>query len=352
MSWFEKNYEKAALGAAAAAALGLCYLGWSKSDGAKNDFGVEFKGIGNNNAAVQNSELIPKSMTSLKLDRSSSQALAGERAVDLFTGIPLFVPAADPTAALDLVTGKMVHEPIDNKWWIHNKLDPGFADSPTRDPDQDGFNNLEEFKAKSDPNDANSIPSLIAKLMYVKDDSVEWTLRPSYGTGQDLPFIYLQTASKAKNKTDPGPQIAPGGTFFEKGLMAGRFKYVKSELRKEFNKRVNTDQEITYAIIEDQKANKKGKLYELPAPLSDVMAMEYKQYDRSAVFTLEAQGNSGKEFKVEENTTFSLPNKKDGKQEYLVKEVTPNAVTVEYTNATGVKQTYEIRKGSFPQMDK
>jgi hypothetical protein len=61
MSWFEKNYEKAALGGAVAAALGLCYLGWSKSDGAKNDFGVEFKGIGNNNAAVQNSELIPKS---------------------------------------------------------------------------------------------------------------------------------------------------------------------------------------------------------------------------------------------------------------------------------------------------
>jgi hypothetical protein len=288
----------------------------------------------------------------LKLDRSGAQALAGERAVDLFTGIPLFVSVTAQTEALDLVTGKTVHEPIDNTWWIQNKLDPGFADSPARDPDQDGFSNLEEFKAKSDPNDATSIPSLIAKLMYVKDDSVEWTLRPSYGTGQDLPFIYLEAKSKNKNKTDPGPQIAPGGMFFEKGLMVGRFKYVKSEEREEFNKRTNSPNRIVYATIEDQKPNKKGKVYELPAPLSEVMAQDYKQFDRSAVFTLEAQGNNGKEFKVEENTTFSLPNKKDGKQEYLVKEVTPNAVTVEYTNATGAKQTYEIRKGSFPQTDK
>ena len=49
MSWLSTNYEKAALGAAAAAALGLAYFGWAKYNSVEENFSEELKGKGNNN---------------------------------------------------------------------------------------------------------------------------------------------------------------------------------------------------------------------------------------------------------------------------------------------------------------
>ena len=56
MSWFSKNYEKAALGGAAVVALGLAYMGWSTFGSFEQDFGAGLKGQGNNNAAVRDAD--------------------------------------------------------------------------------------------------------------------------------------------------------------------------------------------------------------------------------------------------------------------------------------------------------
>ena len=164
-------------------------------------------------------------------------------------------------------------------------------------------------------------------------------------------FLLFMVNKGGKNKTDPAVMVVPGGIFFDKAPLMARFKYLSSEVRKEFNKRINLEQEQTFVKVEDQRPNKKGVVYEFPAPLTEELARDYQNYDRTAVFTLEAQGNGGKEFKVEENTAFSLPPGKD-KKEYFIKVITPNSVTVEYTNAAGEKKPYEIRKGNMPQMDK
>ena len=345
MSWFAKNYEKAALGGSVAAALGLAFLGYSKLSGVEQDFGAGLKGQGNNNAAVRDADLIPKTLVSLKLDRTWNQALDGDRPVDLFTGIPLFVSSLAPEKPIDLLKDAPVHPPIPNTWWIENRLDPGFADSPNRDPDQDGFSNLEEFNAKTDPNSAKSIPSLIAKLMYVKDESLGWVLRPGYGSDGSFPFNYQDTKG-AVNKTGAADMIAPGGLFFAKGPMMNRFKLLGSEVRKEVNTKVNIEMEVTIVRIEDQRSNKKGVIYEIPAPLSEDRRNDYLKYDRTAIFSLEALGLNGKEFKVEENTKFALP-PDSPKKDYLAKIVTPESVTVEYTNPAGETKTFRIGKGGL-----
>ena len=345
MSWFAKNYEKAALGGSVAAALGLAFLGYSKLSGVEQDFGAGLKGQGNNNAAVRDADLIPKTLASLKLDRTWNQALDGDRPVDLFTGIPLFISSLAPEKAIDLLKDAPLHPPIPNTWWIENRLDPGFADSPNRDPDQDGFSNLEEFNAKTDPNSAKSIPSLIAKLMYVKDESLGWVLRPGYGSDGSFPFNYQDTKG-AVNKTGAADMIAPGGLFFAKGPMMNRFKLLGSEVRKELNKKINIEMDVTIVRIEDQRPNKKGVTYEIPAPLSEERKNEHLKYDRTAIFSLEALGLNGKEFKVEENTKFALP-PDSPKKDYLAKIVTPESVTVEYTNPAGETKTFRIGKGGL-----
>ncbi len=351
MSWFSKNYEKAALGGAVAVTLGFAYMGWSKLGSVEVDFGTGLKGHGNNNAAVRDADLIPKTLASLKLDRAWVQALDGERAVDLFTGIPLFVSSAAPATPIDLLEkgGQAVHPPILNTWWIENRLDPGFGDSPSRDPDGDGFSNLEEFLSKTNPNNAKSVPSLIAKLMYVKDESLTWVLRPTYGDGNgNFPFKY-QDNNKGINQTGSADMIAPNGLFFAKGVMANRFKLMGSEVRKELNPKIKIEMDTTYVRIEDQRPNKKGTVYEFPAPLSEERMNEHAKYDRTAIFSLEALGLNGKEFKVEENTAFALP-PDSPKMAYLAKKVSPESVTIEYTNPAGEKKTIEINKGSLPRM--
>lgn len=346
MSWFAKNYEKAALGGTVAVALGLAFMGYSKFSSVEQDFGAGLKGQGSNNAAVRDADLIPKTLSSLKLDRAWTQALDGDRPVDLFTGIPLFVSSLAPEKPIDLLKDAPVHPPIPNIWWIENRLDPGFADSPSRDPDQDGFSNLEEFNGKTDPNNAKSVPSLIAKLMYVKDESLAWVLRPGYGSEGKFPFKYQDTKG-GSNQTGAADMIAPDGLFFAKPPMKGRFKLLGSEVRKELSKKINIEMEVTIVRIEDQRPNKKGVIYEFPAPLSEERKGEHLKYDRTAVFSLEALGLNGKEFQVEENTQFALP-PDSPKKDYLAKIVTPESVTVEYTNPAGETKTFQIGKGGLP----
>jgi hypothetical protein len=347
MSWFSKNYEKAALGGAIVLAVGLVYAGWSKYGSVAQDFGDSLKGNGPSNTAVTGADLIPKAVQSMKLDRSWTQASDSERPVDLFVGIPLFVASSSPDKSVDLLKDAPIHPPIPNIWWLENHLDPGFADSPSRDPDQDGFTNLEEYLAKTDPNDSKSIPQLISKLMYVNDDSMAWVLRPGYGDGDKFPFIYEDSKNR-KNKIPAGGMVAPNEIFFEKEPMAQRFKLIGHEIRKEVSKSTKVEMEVTIVRVEDQRSNKKGKIYEIPSPLSEERKNEHRQYDRAAVLSLQAIGLSGTEFKVEENTTFALPPTASQK-DYLLKKVTPNAVTIEYTDAQGKLKTVEISKGGMPQ---
>lgn len=350
MSWFAKNFEKAALGGAVVVALGLGYLGWSRFGAVEEDFGSGLGGPGNNNdTAVKGAEFIPMAIQSMGLNRTWEQARDGDRPVDLFTGISLFVASSDPERPVDLLTDEPVHQPIPNTWWLENRLDPGFADSPARDPDGDGFSNLEEFKAGTDPNSARSFPPPIAKLTFVKDESLIWVLRPGYEDGGKFPFTY-ENNKRQTNRITSANAVSPEQIFFDKEPAKGRFKLIGSEVRQELNPRTQVEMDVTIVTIEDQRPNKKGVKYEFPSPLpDDERKNAHLKYDRTAVLSLEALGLNGKEFKVEENTRFALPPDARNK-DYLLQSVTPEMITVEFKDADGKTRTVEIGKGGFPNL--
>ncbi|MEI7910821.1 MAG: Amuc_1099 family pilus-like system protein [Verrucomicrobiota bacterium] len=347
MSWFSQNYEKAAVGGAAVAALAFVLLGWSKVGSVTEDFNVSTAGTGNNNPAVPSADLVPKAVASLGLSRSLAQAKVEDRPVDLFTGIALFIARSEPAKAVDLWRGAPIHPPIPNIWWIQNGLDPGFADSPSRDADDDGYTNLEEFLGKTDPKDPKSHPPLINKLKYEKDDSLNWFVRPVFPDGDNFTFQYGDNQG-GKNRSKTGLTVKPGELFFTDGVMKNRFKYLGLEKRMEMNAATHTNTEVIYAKIEDQIDNKKGTVYEIPQ-FVEGNAQKFSKYDRSAELTLEAIGYEGKSETIKENTSFGLPFD-SAKKNYLLKKVTPDDAEVEYTDAaTGAKKTVTIHKGSFPE---
>jgi hypothetical protein len=349
MSWISKNYEKAALGGTVLVALGLAYLGWAKLGGVDGNFGGGLPEGGGTKTAVDGAELIPKTLQSLKLERTWNPATVGDRMVDLFTGTALFIKNDEPEKTIDLDMDAPVHDPIPNTWWLENRLDPGFADSPSRDPDSDGFSNMEEYLAKTDPNNGKAYPALIAKLMYLRDETITWYIRPGYDDGKgNFSFSYVD--SKNNNlKTPIEAPIKPEDLFFDKAPVKNRFKLLGSEVVTELNERTNFESEVTIVRIEDLRPNKKGTIYKIPAPLTEARRNEHLKYDRSAVFSLEALGLNGTEFTVEENTPFALPPGAPTK-DYLLKEVTPNSVVVEYPDADGSRKTVDIGKGSLPRL--
>ncbi len=345
--WLSKNYEKASIGGAIVAALGLAFFGWSKVSSVQEEFNTPTKGDGKNDPAVAGAPLVAKAVSSLARKLSWPQGETEGRPVDLFTGIPLFIHRDAPETAIDLLKGAMIHPPIPNTWWIKYRLDPGLGDSPALDPDGDGFNNLEEFNGSTDPTDEKSHPALIDKLKYETDESIQWALRPGYPEAGNCPFTYRDTKG-GKNKTVAGQTVKPGETFFTTGEFAkNRFKFIELETRKEMNKAINLEQEITFAKVEDLKPNKIGTKYEIKVAYPDGDVDKWAKFDRSAVLSLEAAGNEGKRATIEENTKFGLP-LDSAKKDYLLKKVTPDNIEVEYTDPKGEKTTVNIKKGAFP----
>ena len=348
MSWLSKNYEKAALGGAVVVALGLAYLGWAKLSGVETDFPANTAEPGAGNTAVLGADAIPKAMQSLKQDRIWTQSMDGEWPVDLFTGIPLFIKSSDPEKTIDLRKDDAVHPPIPNIWWLENNIDPGFADSPNRDPDSDGFTNSEEFTAKTDPNNGKSIPAIINKLKYIRQEALTWAVSPGFGDQGKFGFSYAEVQGRVwvdKNKLKAGIMAGPGEMLFADGTAKDRFKVLGSEVRQMENPRTKSMTEVTIVRIEDQRPNKKGDIYEIPAPLNDQRRNEFAQSDRTAFFSLEALGQEGKEFKIEERTAFALPQDAD-KKDYFLKKVTETTVTVEGPGPDGQRVTVEIPKGN------
>lgn len=347
MSWFSENYEKAALGGAGVLALGLIYLGWSKYASIEESFPNPLTDKGSNETAVKDADLVSKASQSIIRARVWDREDADGREVDLFTGIPLFISRSAPDKIIDFddSAGPEVHSGIKNTWWTANHIDPGFADSPHRDPDEDGFTNIEEYKASTDPNAKKDHPPLVYKLLYVKDESIGWVIRPGFGQDGGFPFKY-EDGKGQTNSTPAGEVISPDGMFFAKGPQTNRFKLVGSEVRKEVNKSTQVEKEVTMVLIQDLRPNKKNlKPYAFPSPLQDdARKLPYVQYDRTAVFTLEALGGNGKQFQVEENTPFALPPEAATK-DYIITKMTPESMTVEYPGPDKTRKTIEIQKG-------
>jgi hypothetical protein len=350
MSKLPKNFEKVLLGVAGVAAVGFAALGFMKSSAVEADFSHKLKLTGAKDPSIPEAPATAKATNSLTSNRAFE---AGEdsqgRKVNLFVGTPLFADKNNPTKPVDPREGKDVHEGIENKWWLETGADMTYANSPDRDDDKDGFSNREEHDAKTDPVDANSVPALINKLAFVKDESTQWYVQFGFESeGKWSPrFVGLMPDGKTRlqNKVSALEMMSPGDIFFKDGAMANRFKFtgmIEKEIKSD---RTGLVQNVKFAQYEDLKPNKKGEKYESQANLPEAELGNKAYYDRTAVLDLRAIGFEGKEFKV--RTAFALPPDAPEKK-YFLKKVTPQAIEVEFDGANGTKETKEISKGGTP----
>lgn len=221
------------------------------------------------------------------------------RDVELLTPIQLFqIPGHYDLIDLFNENGTPVHPPIPNKWWLKYKIDPSFKDALARDADTDGFSNLEEFKAQTNPSNSEDFPDLISKLKVVGSSSLKWKVYFSSDIGENQYQFKYADGNKAQLRSQ---YIGRGARFFDKDPALSRF-VLNDVLERELDAN-GVLQKVKYAVIEDTK---KQKLMEIVRGRSnDVLGQDY-----NITFILDALGKEGETFTLGENTKFDLPNGK------------------------------------------
>jgi len=173
MDWIKKNSEKFVLLLLSLALLGVSVLLFLNG----RSFLATFDSLKNE---VRQNNNVPaldiKPMEDAQASLAKPASWAGGHAGSLFVSRKYILQDGVLIDPFDPKTGRMLHPPIPNEWFIKYNLDITDPDVLTQDPDSDGFSNLDEFTAGTDPLDKNSHPAYITKLKLVKFIKVPFRL--------------------------------------------------------------------------------------------------------------------------------------------------------------------------------
>ena len=194
MDWIKKHYERALLGAFALVLIaGSGLLSWQALSFPKN-FSER-----NSNKKPDNTIAAPpiSSVDAAVLLASNPRSWSPHEG-SLFVSRPYVLK--DDIIVDPLEDGAPLHPPITNAWLVKYNLDYGDPNVANEDPDKDGFTNLEEFRAGTDPTNEKSVPPYPTKLRLTKFDPVPFRLKFGGDSGDGETFIINAKDVKARTQ--------------------------------------------------------------------------------------------------------------------------------------------------------
>lgn len=212
---------------------------------------------------------------------------------------------------------------ISNAWILEHDLDYTDPGLPAADPDEDGFTNLEEFMAKTNPRDPASRPALWTKLRLIDSKIDKLRVR----------FMSLPTGSTKEVSINTisaeNPQELSGSTRFYRSE-AGQNKIVlversadgqeveqptplvfeSAEIRREFNPSTNAEEDIPFIVLRNTADGKeiemrRGEVKDSPYSLATL------QDTRPGGETFQLR--SGETFVLNDDETYKLVDVTEGK---------------------------------------
>lgn len=277
MDWLKKHFDRVIL-----AVLGLAVLvfaviiilsvsGYNETFATRNSAQSQ-----NNNVPAPGTNQVKQALDSLKSPKDW-----GTHDGSLFVSEPYILKEGntEPVAILR-EDSEPLFPPIENKWITQYSLDFS-GDVPIQDPDNDKFNNLEEFLGKTDPTNPKSIPPYYTKLRLAQYIRVPFRLKFS---GE------VDTGVYSLNTVD-----LKGATKFVKigeKIEGTPYKVINYEQKTAAQNGMDVD--VSVLTVENEETGKQiGLVYD-------------REVDDPTVYALFKYGWDGSEFRVKKLDSFSI----------------------------------------------
>jgi hypothetical protein len=239
MDWLKNNYDKTALTLASLALLACCGLIILRAQ----SFSDRFSGRDSSEPPNKTIKALPTEALQAALAKlKSPQTWLGHDG-SLLVSRPYVLMDG---ALVDPLEGtKNLHEPIKNSWLIKYDLPYWESDVKEQDADGDGFSNLEEYLAGSDPRDKNSMPPFYTKLRLVRFISKPFRLIFT-GTPDDGQTFTINTKDRGTRTQ-----------FLELGQMIEGTPYKVVSYEKKTERRNDIDFDASTLTIENTESGQK-----------------------------------------------------------------------------------------------
>ena len=290
MNWIQKNYERAFLILAAA----LAILG---------SLWIIFKAT-SFSSRFQADEVVPNNKPTPLVADAVTEAIKRVEAVPqwpvnlempLFSSTPFVVMTDRPTEPFRMrdPESDKLRDPVPNVWLVDNNLDYTSIDVLMQDPDRDGYTNLDEFQAGTDPNSSLSQPGWDTKLYYA--ERLEEPLRirlNSYDNGTCSVAFVTVAEDGTENRRNEYIKVGASTARFEPG------RFTITEVKTETVERFGSPTQVAVAFMTDARDSKGAKIR-----LEQGAYVDHPSYAAKFIYTLTNQT-----FEVKEGEDFELSN--------------------------------------------
>ena len=212
-----------------------------------------------------------------------------------------------------------------NAWLLDNGLDFLNSGVLQQDSDGDGFSNLAEWDAKTDPTDPNTHPPYADKLVMHSRQQQEYKLR--FAARPDPERFQIMRLPSAKWPQRDNFYLKVGETSED-----GQFRLDSFEEKREMNdvgiEADATELTITYLPKNEEHVIVRDQEYGVPTYFAE----------------LEFLLAPGTKFYVKEGEALTELANKDPETKYRVTKVNENSVVINYQTGVEPEQTVEIRK--------
>ena len=175
MDWIKKHYDQFALALLALALLALSVMLILRAQGFGSTFAAATAtAIPHDNVPQVPLDAIDKAKDALEhppqwaeADSQDNPPTAPKKRGSLFVSDPYVIGEGNlpmKPAAGAIHTDSLTGKKIPNMWFMSNHLPLLDQTTPQQDPDKDGFNNEDEWRAGTDPNNKDSHPPYYSKL--------------------------------------------------------------------------------------------------------------------------------------------------------------------------------------------